>query len=184
MDRMPTDKTTVTDTRDVTRSNARARRGRARAQSLARRALAPQPGRFETPEWLDRSFVLPLTSPEAVTPATQATPAMPARSLPTQSRPHHDDLAATTPRPAPTAFVRPATPEIDFALVVRRADLARSHSRVARTSASLSGLSLVGFLLVTTPWLLACSAVLLIVAVAALVAQVRVARLPLPHLDR
>ena len=174
MDRIPPDKTSVTDTRDDNRSNARARRGRLRAQSLARRALAPQPGRFETPEWLERSFVLPLTEPEAVAPVA------PTRPLPAQSRPRHDDLAMT----APAAFLRPATPRIDFALVVRRADLTRSYSRVARTSAGLSGLSLVGFLLVSSPWLLACSAVLMIAAVAAVVAQVRLARLPLPHLDR
>lgn len=181
MNRMPTDKTTVTVTRNVTRSNARARRGRARAQSLARRALAPQPGRFETPEWLERSFVLPLTEPEAAGSSPTSRP------LPTQNRPLHDDLAVTShpaTAPALSAFLRPATPQIDFALVVRRTDLARAHSRVARTSASLCGLTLVGFLLAAAPWLLAASAVLLVVAVAALVAQVRLARLPLPHLTR
>lgn len=179
MDGTPTDKTTVTD--DRSRSSERARRGRARAQSLARRAMAPQAGRFETPEWLERSFVLPLTEPETV--ATSST----TRPLPTQVRPRHDDLDATVrpaARPELSAFLRPATPQIDFALVVRRADLARAHSRVARTSASLCGLSLVGFLLVAAPWLLAVSAVLLIAAGAALVAQVRLASLPLPHLDR
>lgn len=161
------------------RSSARARRGRMQVQALARRALAPQTDRFATPDWLDRSFVLPLTAPDLTAASPPAAP-----NVPSQGRPRHDDLAPRTVRDNAPAFRRPDTPDIDFALVVRRTDLTRTCSRVARTAGGFAGLSLVAFLLVAAPWLLVCSAALLVVALGARAAQVHLTHLPLPYLAR
>ena len=72
---------------------------------------------FLTPAWLERSFVLP-----------------------TQHRPGHDDLPAPAhhsepgsrhTRMAATQFVRPASPTVDFARLLRRNHLARTARRTA-----------------------------------------------------
>src|SRR5215210_7284844 len=92
------------------------RRKRMRAQARGLRPAAPpRSDVFETPQWLDRSFVLPLTVPEVT-------------DVPTQSTPHHDDYEAEVVETAEPdidgtapVFVRPPTPEIDFARVIRRA---------------------------------------------------------------
>lgn len=69
---------------------AEVRRKRIRSQARDRRSSRPtEPGRFQTPEWLERSFVLPLTEPEGL-------PGSAEHVLPSQGKPRPDDLATAT----------------------------------------------------------------------------------------
>src|SRR4051812_29866707 len=83
-------------------------RARAREQSQSER------GPFLTPEWLDHSFVLPVSRSAEVTLPSPRTGA---------------------PAPLPV-FERPPSPEVDFAAVVRRSDAGR-RARIA-TAAGLT----------------------------------------------
>ncbi|MCW2847547.1 MAG: hypothetical protein JWR90_1521 [Marmoricola sp.] len=156
---------------------SRRRRMRASARSL-HPGPATRPDGFQTPEWLDRSFVLPLTEPEAT-------------DVPTQPVPHHDDDEERPPtgaapesgaEPAP-AFVRPPSKEIDFARVIRRSDLSRTAIRAAIVSAGAAGLVLILFLLTGSPVVLGMAIAFGIVSLGALGARVRLATAPIPHRD-
>ncbi len=177
---------------DATRSGTHTRRSRMRAQARSHHlAHPPVSDRYQTPEWLERSFVLPLTPLEAT-------------DVPDQPVPHHDDdprVAESTllgrlvdpQRDAAVAagldnpiapFVRPRTEDIDFARVVRRSDLCRTAGRTACSAAGISGLCLIVYLLlpsaVALGVLLACAAV----AALALALRLRLRRAPLPRLQR
>lgn len=128
-----------------------------RDQAVSRSQSGHLSRTYETPEWLSRSFVLPLQPPVA--------------EVPVQSIRTHDDAAQGAPQadlpnatsrdegvmddePAPASipdrsnsFVRPSSPPIDFARVVRRSDLTRHSVRVAWFSASLAGAALIAWLL-------------------------------------
>jgi hypothetical protein len=138
----------------ATRNGVRNRRWRMRDRARSQHAgQPPVSDRYQTPEWLERSFVLPLTHPEA-------------SDVPSQSVPHHDDDVARTsePRvidqhplaapatpagsPEPVLFVRPPSEAIDFATAVRRADLCRRSGRLAWVAACLAGIALIAYLLV------------------------------------
>ena len=179
------------------------------ARSLARRPRPVEPDRYETPEWLDRSFVLPLTRPEdagvppAPREASDPAPEVP-RSLPSQAWPRHDDLAApdqtapdqaapeeaapaavTAPlETAPEVFVRPDQPEIDFARVVRRSDLSRATARIAWLALLLSGVALVAYLVTGAGFALGALSVLAVASIGAGVVRARLDRAPVPTVRR
>ncbi len=164
-------------TRDVARTRRRRMRDRARSQQHP--VHAPVPERYQTPEWLERSFVLPLTQPEA-------------SDVPSQSVPHHDDdpLSRAAPRAIPEdvstehlsqgSFVRPPSEHIDFARVVRRSDLCRRTGRVAKASAGLSGLGVIACLLLASAVVLAITIALALTSLGAFALRERLRRAPVP----
>jgi len=164
---------------DTSTEDVRARRKRMRATARGQRVASPKADEYQTPEWLDRSFVLPLTVPEV-------------NELPSQSVPHHDDYEAAlaeTPAAEPAVeaaavFVRPTTPEIDFARVIRRADLSRSATRTAMAATAITGLVLIGYLLTSSPVVLGMAISFTLVALVAVAVRVRLATAGIPHLDR
>lgn len=177
MDQVPAGDTS----KDLSSDTIRALRGRMRAQARGRRpAGPPDPDVFLTPQWLERSFVLPLTEPEAT-------------EVPTQPVPHHDDYErpaepVTTPapefadEPAPT-FVRPPTKEIDFARVIKRSDASRTAFRTALAAGAVAGLVMILFLLLGSAIVLGMAISFGLIAVVALGVRIRLATAPVPHLD-
>ena len=166
---------------DTTSDTVRARRRRMREQARSRHpGSTPDSHGFETPEWLDRSFVLPLTQPDVNDVA---------QDLPHQPRRSHDDdttppevVADPGPGTSP-AFVRPSTPEIDFAKVMRRSDLSRTASRSALAAGGLAGLSLITFLLTTSMLVLGMAIAFGVVALVAVIVRVRLETATIPHVD-
>ncbi len=94
------------------------------------------------------------------------------------------DAAADVTAAEPPAFVRPSSPEIDVAKVMRRSDLSRTASRSALASSGLAGLALCGCLLTRSlrvrGWAIACG----MVALVAVTVRVRLETAQVPHLDR
>ena len=173
------------------------------ARSLVRRPRPVEPDRYETPEWLDRSFVLPLTRPEgAEVPPERSDPAEPAprapRGLPRQGSPRHDDLAEATVSPleaerpahtpaeraAPASFRRPETPEIDFVRVVRRSDLSRTAARVSWLALLLSGVALVALLVTGSGIAVGALTVLVVASIGGGVTRAHLDRAPVPLVRR
>ena len=150
---------------EATLNGVRSRRRRMRDQARSRHAGAA-PG-YQTPEWLERSFVLPLTQPEA-------------SDVPTQPVRRHDDDPDRAPGPN---FMRPPSEEIDFARVVRRADLCRRVTRLHWIAIGLTGLALVIYLLVSATWVLVVVVVFAVVAVVAFAVRFRLNRAPVPRLQ-
>lgn len=165
-------------TGDTTSDVVRARRKRMRAEARGLRP-APESDGFQTPQWLDRSFVLPLTVPEAT-------------DVPSQSVPHHDDFenrpdAGPVPEPAAQtepSFVRPPTKEIDFARVIRRSDASRTATRTAAASTGVTGLVLIVYLLTMSSVVLGMAISFGLVSLVAIAVRVRLATAPIPHLNR
>lgn len=163
----------------------RARRRRMRDE--ARSAIAaPVTDRYQTPEWLERSFVLPLTQPEAIVVSTDER----AGDVPNQSVPHHDDDVTgpetdpVAPLSARTGFVRPASVEIDFATVIRRSDLCRQVTWMFWAATGLALVALVAYLLVGAMLLLATVVVCALLALGAFGTRLRISRAPVPRLQR
>lgn len=164
---------------DTSTESVRARRRRMRATARGLHAAPPRPDAYETPQWLERSFVLPLTEPDVT-------------DVPSQSVPHHDDdraallsTDAVAPEADPVpAFVRPATREVDFARVIRRVDLSRSATRTAMASTAITGLLLIGYLLTSSPVVLGMAISFALVGLGAVAVRLRLATAPIPHLDR
>jgi len=173
---------------DTSSDTVRARRKRMRAQARALHpATSPKSEVFETPQWLERSFVLPLTKPVAT-------------DVPSQPTPHHDDyepepgpepetVESTTPEPgqAPVpapAFVRPADREIDFARVMWRSDLSRTSTRAVLGSTGLVGLVLIAYLLTSSRVVLGMAIAFSLMAVVAVVVRVRCATSSISYVER
>jgi hypothetical protein len=178
--------------RDARRQGAHSRRWRMREQARSQHSVqTPVSDRYQTPEWLERSFVLPLTQPEA-------------SDVPSQPVRRHDDdpepaaeamvtpgLDAAAPEPetvppatSPAAFVRPPSQDIDFAGVIRRSDLSRTMTRLHWVATGLAGLALVAFLLTGVTVVLAVVALFAVAAVAAFGVRVWLSRAPVPRLQR
>jgi hypothetical protein len=169
--------------RDTARLGAHNRRWRMRERARARHAApARASDRYQTPEWLDRSFVLPLTSPDM-------------SDVPTQPVRRHDDdpapepglaprLEASVPAASQAPFVRPPSEHIDFATVIRRSELCRQATRLHWLATGLAGLALVVFLLVPSTVAVATAAVFAAVAVGAFVVRLRLTRAPVPTVRR
>jgi hypothetical protein len=153
----------------------RRQRMRALARGLREADVLAAPPRYETPAWLDRSFVLPLTSPDLT-------------DVPHQSTPHHDDAAppeAADQVPSPSqapAFERPPTREIDYARVIKRSDLRRTTTRAAVAATGVAGLVLIAYLLTMQPLVLGMAIAFGLVAVVAGAASVRLTFAPVPYL--
>ena len=158
----------------------RARHKQRVAQARAQRSAGAAPDQFQTPEWLERSFVLPVPD-RGVT-------------VPSQPQPHHDDVAETpisgrrayaaeVNPPAPT-FVRPPSPEIDFARMVKRSDHCRRTSRTALAATGLAGLAIVIFLLTRNPVALELAVACAVLAALATGVRIRLGAAPVPHVDR
>lgn len=173
-----------------TRDGARTRRRRMREQARSQHA-APSPAtdRYQTPEWLDRSFVLPLTQPEA-------------SGVPSQPVPHHDDVTGHTGEPlvidhpepgtlsvlaplAPAApFVRPHSDHIDFARVIRRSDLSRKAARLAWAAAGVGGVALIAYLLSASVVALGATVALALVSATSLAWRAGINHAPVPRVQR
>jgi hypothetical protein len=177
---------------DATRQGTRNRRRRMRDLARSRHAAqASVTDRYETPAWLDRSFVLPLTEPES-------------NDVPSQAAGRHDDDPERTPEPeviphpdaqalplspaeAPAtqgSFVRPPSPEIDFGRVVRRADLSRTITRVHWVATGLAGVALVVYLLLPSVVLLSVVIACAVASVAAFALRYRLNHAPVPRVQR
>ena len=188
-------------TDDATRESVDSRRSFMRTAARSRRKVAATtPEHFQTPAWLDRSFVLPLTKPEQ-TDLPEPRPhhdAIPQQSMPQAELSTHrtgaeavgtpgmsaeDNQTGDLPSPAP-AFVRPPSDDIDFGTVIRRADRSRSALRTAWASTGVAGLVLIAFLLTTVPALAVIAAVSAMVAVGATVVRMRLMRAPVPRVNR
>ncbi len=163
---------------DISTETLRARRLRMSAQARGLRPAYPRPAQFQTPLWLDQSFVLPATARVDV-------------DVPSQSVPHHDDKAEPVEIPvseqsaeAPPGYLRPPTSEVDFARLVRRSDLSRFSARTVIASGGMAGLALIAFLLISWPVALGMAIAFGLVALAASGARVRLAMAPIPYLDR
>ena len=169
--------------RDGARTRRRQMRDKARAQ---RGGPSAAPDHYRTPEWLERSFVLPLTRPET-------------SNVPNQAVPHHDDAAYAPRRPrvtqhathsprhraeAETTFVRPPSEDVDFTRMIRRADLCRRMGRLSWGSANLAGVALIVFLLLASPVVLAAAIVFAVTALISLVALFGLGRAPIARLQR
>ena len=162
---------------EAQREVVRNRRRRMREQARSHRAV-PVSDRYQTPEWLERSFVLPLTSPEASDVASQ--------DVPSQPFPKHDDdpVVREASELGSRSVQRPPSHEIDFARVVRRSDLCRRITRLHWIATGLAGLALVLYLLLSSVLLLDLVIVLALVAVVAFAARVWLNRAPVPRLQR
>ena len=190
-------------TGDATSDTVGSRRSRMRSAARSRRKVATTvPDHFQTPAWLDRSFVLPLTKPE---PTDVPEPRSHHDPVPHQSSRQQPEPWTPTPpasaedlgtpqvsdQPSPAgnlqaspAFVRPPSDDIDFGAVIRRADRSRSALRTAWVSTSVAGLVLIAFLLTTVPALAVLAAVCAVVAVGATVVRMRLMRAPVPRMNR
>jgi hypothetical protein len=79
--------------------------------------------------------------------------------------------------------VRPPTPDVDFARVIRRVDLSRSAARAAMGSTGITGLLLIAYLLTSSPVVLGMAISFGVVALMAVAIRVRLATAGIPHLD-
>ena len=159
-----------TSTDPTTSSGLRARRDTVRADAFARRRAESQ--RFETPAWLDRSFVLPVQpsdpAADAAAPGAAGAEAPALRHVPAREWPD---------------IVRPPSAEVDFATMVRRADAYRLARRTALFTLALTTLIL-GVMVLTGS-----TAVLPLMAVSGAgvlvsgVVLVVLSHAPIPHLD-
>jgi hypothetical protein len=172
--------------RDTMRQAAHHRRWRLRERARTHRSVpAVASDRYQTPEWLERSFVLPLSTPEA-------------NDVPSQPVRRHDDDPVPEPRVmprleaavgpvAPTslpAIVRPPMVHVDFARVIRRSELCRRVTRVHWVATGLAGIALVLYLLTGSSALLSAIIVCGAVAIIAFAVRVRLDRAPVPHVRR
>ncbi len=155
--------------------DVRAQRRQMRDVARARRRADAD--RFQTPQWLERSFVLPLTDREVT-------------AVPSQPHPDHDDFLET-PHPSPPArhaevdpgasFVRPPSQEIDFARMIKRSDHCRMATRAAIAAIGFAGVGLVAFLVTMDPRGVLVAIVCTGLAVIAVGVRVRLATAPVPH---
>jgi hypothetical protein len=174
--------------RDARRQGAHSRRWRMREQARSQHSALPAPAseRYQTPQWLERSFVLPLTEPEA-------------NDVPSQPVRRHDDDpdreprarelpdldAGTHPRSNPRmSFVRPPVEHIDFARVIRRSDLCRRVTRVHWIATGLAGLALLAFLLTSSSVALGVVVAFAAIAVVAFGVRLVLNRTPVPRVQR
>ena len=82
------------------------------------------------------------------------------------------------------AFVRPPSDDIDFSIVIRRADRSRAALRTAWLSTGVAGLVLIAFLLTAVPAVAVLAALSAVVAVSATVVRMRLMRAPVPRVHR
>ncbi len=156
----------------------RVRRGRMRADARAsRRGTQTGTDYFETPAWLERSFVLPVSDSEVT-------------DVPGQSVPHHDDFhqaraqaaAESEAEMSAAGFVRPPSPHIDFARVIRRSDLCRRATRSAMLASGSTGVALTAYLLTAATPLMIIAIVCGFLTMIAIGVRARLNTASIPHL--
>ena len=169
-------------TRDGARTRRRHMRDKARAQHGGQ---SPVSDRYQTPQWLERSFVLPLTRPEVSEVPNQSVPRHDdAAYVAPQSRGMHDVLAPRHRAEHGPHFVRPPSDDIDFGRMIRRADLCRKAGRLSWATANLAGVALIVFLLLGSSVVLAVVIVCAVASVVSLVALFGLSRAPIARLQR
>jgi hypothetical protein len=141
---------------------------------------SPEPDGFAPPDWLDQSFVLPLTRPQVT-------------DLPSQSVPDHDNYSEprlhdspapeTSAEPAP-AFVRPPSQHVDFARVIKRADRCRAATRTAAAATAIACLSLIAYLVTSSPIFLSITVLGAVGALSSLVVRLSLSSAAIPHVKR
>ena len=152
---------------------------RRQMRDVARARRRAEADRFQTPQWLERSFVLPLADREVT-------------AVPSQPQPHHDDFPETPHAASPArhaevdpaaaaTFVRPPSQEIDFARMIKSSDHCRMATRAAIASIGIAGLGLLAFLLTMDPLGVLVAIVCTVLAVIAVGVRIRLATAPVPH---
>ncbi len=172
---------------DTTGDDTRARRKRMQSQARSLRPTrSPEADGFQTPDWLDRSFVLPLTRPEVTDVPSQSVPDHDSYSEPRlQESPAPEPQPAVEPTPQPTpAFVRPPSRDVDFARVIKRADRCRAATRTAAAATAIACLALIGFLLTSSAVLLSVTVLGAAGALGALVVRLSLSSAAIPHVKR
>ena len=157
---------------------ARARRKHMRDKARGRQVATLRPEEYQTHQWLDRSFVLPI----GLNGVTE---------VPSQFVPHHNDHQVRGAAPAAESeanpakqFVRLSGPEVDFAKVIRRADVARTAARTAAGASGTTALMLTAYLLTSSPVVLGMTISFGLVSLIAIVLRVRLTNAALPRIDR
>lgn len=173
--------------RDARRQGAHSRRWRMREQARSQHSpvSAPASDRYQTPEWLERSFVLPLTQPEAAEVPSQPVRRHdddPDRGPEVRMTPSFEDKPGT-PRTLSASFVRPPGEHVDFARVIRRSDLTRKVTRLHWAATGLACVALLAYLLTGSAVALGAAIALAAVAVVAFGARVWFNRAPVPHVQ-
>jgi hypothetical protein len=142
---------------------------RDRMRARAREQTGAEHGPYLTPEWLDHSFVLPA--------AVEAGGV----SLPSP-RGESPVAVETLDQEAPAAvFERPASPEIDFVAVMRRADIGR-RARIVTAVALVAALVAAVVFQVTGQSAVAAIAILAVaVTLGAAATRVVLNRAPVPY---
>jgi hypothetical protein len=142
---------------------------RDRMQTRAREQSGDERGPYLTPQWLDHSFVLPAAD-EYAEPSLPS----PRGELPVPTRAIDE---------AVPVFERPATPDIDFVAVVRRADIVR-RARIVTAAALLVALvAAVVFQVTSQPVVAALAVLAVVVTLGAAATRVLLTRAPVPYLD-
>jgi hypothetical protein len=137
-------------------------------QTQAREQSRPARRQYQTPEWVDHSFVLP----DEQTPARVA-----AASHHPVPRPR-----AKAPDPLPV-FDRPVTPEVDFAAVVRRADLGRRARVTTIVGLLLAFVGVIAFQVSGAAVAAACAILFAVVTLAAVTVRLVLGRAAVPYLQ-
>ena len=152
-------------TGDDVRAGETAARDRMRAE--AREQSRRGRSRYRTPAWLDRTFVLP----DHDTPPVRAA--------------HSEAVALPRPRaeaaPDVPEFQRPATPDVDFGALMRRADLGRRARVVTVAGLVLAVLAVVVFQLTAQPLAAVVAVVAALGALAATGVRLVLNRAPVPY---
>ena len=165
----------------TTSDRARTRRKRMQSQARGQRqTTSPEVDGFQAPQWLDRSFVLPLTRPEVTDVPSQSVPDHDSYSEPLL----HDSPAPETDAEPTPAFVRPPSRDVDFARVIKRADRCRAANRTAAAATAIACLALIAFLLTSSPILLSITVLGAVGALGALVVRLSLSSAAIPHVKR
>lgn len=136
-------------------------------QTQARAQTRAERGRFQTPTWLEHSFVLPdEQTPPRVAAASHHLP-----------RPR-----AKAPDPLPP-FDRPPSPEVDFAALVRRADLGRRARMATIVGLVVALVGAIAFQLTGAVAPAACAILFAVVTLAAACVRMVLERAPVPYLQ-
>jgi hypothetical protein len=166
---------------DTTSDGTRARRKRMQSHARGlRRGASPESDRFQTPEWLDHSFVLPLRRPEVTDVPSQS---VPDHDRFTEPRLQESPAAGTGTEPTP-AFVRPPSRDIDFARVIKRSDRSRAATRTAAASSAIACLTLIAFLLTSSPIFLSLTVLAAAAGLVGLVVRLLLSSAAIPHVKR
>jgi hypothetical protein len=142
---------------------------RDRMQTRAREQTGGERGPYLTPQWLDHSFVLPAE--------------VEAEGIALPSPRGESPVATTTLQAEVPVFERPATPDIDFAAVVRRADVARRARIVTAGALVLALVAAVVFELTSQPLAAVVAVLAVVVTVGAVATRVVLNRAPVPYLE-